>query len=93
MANIGSSVKKLRKNVKKVDPLMGGDKLLDQAGLPTILGEEAGILNTPEIPEPEEQTVIPIPDDSLRANEARRRRARRAQTGRQSTRLTEGLGG
>lgn len=48
---------------------------------------------TPEIPEPEEQTVIPIPDDSLQANEARRRRARRAQTGRQSTRLTEGLGG
>lgn len=93
MSGFSGTVKKLRKRVKKVDPLMGGDKLLDKAGLPTVLGEETGIFNQPEIPEPEEQTVIPIPDDSLQANEARRRRARRAQSGRQSTRLTEGLGG
>lgn len=51
------------------------------------------LMMTPDIPEPEAQTVIPIPDESLQADEERRRRARTSRTGRQSTRLTEGLGG
>lgn len=48
---------------------------------------------TPEIPEPEEETIIPIPDESKAALEARRRRAKSSRTGRDSTILTEGLGG
>ena len=49
-------------------------------------------LFTPDIPEPEEQPIMPIPDDSLASNEARRRRAKQSRTGRNSTILT-GLGG
>ena len=47
----------------------------------------------PEIPELEEQPVIPIPDESMAANQARRRRTRQSRTGRRSTILSEGLGG
>jgi hypothetical protein len=49
-------------------------------------------LMTPDIPEPEEQPIMPLPDEALQANEARRRRAKQSRTGRQSTILT-GLGG
>lgn len=48
---------------------------------------------TPEVPELEEETIIPIPDESRAALEARRRRAKSSRTGRDSTILTEGLGG
>jgi len=54
--------------------------------------EDVGDAFTPEIPVPEEQPVLPIPDEALQANESRRRRSRRSRTGRQSTILT-GLGG
>lgn len=47
---------------------------------------------TPDIPEPEQQPIMPLPDEEARENEARRLRARRSRTGRQSTILT-GLGG
>lgn len=82
---------------KRLNPLYGDFDETSPAHNP-IAGtkQSAGdvtALFTPDIPEPEEQPVIPIPDESLQANEARRRRAQRASTGRQSTRLTEGLGG
>lgn len=47
---------------------------------------------TPDIPVPEKQPIIPIPDEQAQADEARRRRARQSRTGRNSTILT-GLGG
>ena len=55
--------------------------------------EDLGEAFTPEIPVPPEETIIPIPDESLAATEARKRRAKSSRTGRQSTILTEGLGG
>jgi hypothetical protein len=49
---------------------------------------------SPNIPVPEEQPVMPIPDASLQATQLRRRRARQSRTGRNSTILTGGrLGG
>jgi len=56
---------------------------------------DATSLFTPEIPELPEETIIPIPDESTAALEARKRRAKAASTrsGRDSTILTEGLGG
>jgi hypothetical protein len=53
--------------------------------------EDIGLV--PEIPEPEEQVIIPIPDENSAALEAKRRRAKAPKTGRDSTILTEGLGG
>ena len=50
-------------------------------------------LFTPDIPEPEEQTIIPIPTASTAETQARKRRARSRSSGRSSTILTEGLGG
>lgn len=47
----------------------------------------------PDIPTPEEATIIPIPDQNIAALEARRRRASASRTGKSSTILTEGLGG
>lgn len=35
---------KLKKVIKKVDPLMGGDKILDQLGLPSVFGDEFGMV-------------------------------------------------
>ena len=48
---------------------------------------------TPDIPVPEEDPLIPLPTASTAANEARKRRAKSKTSGRQSTILTEGLGG
>lgn len=49
----------------------------------------------PEIPElpAAEETIIPIPDENELALESKRRRAKSSRTGRDSTILTEGLGG
>jgi|GEM_PF-3742261 len=52
-----------------------------------------GGLFTPDIPVPEEDPLIPLPTASTAANEARKRRAKSKTSGRQSTILTEGLGG
>ena len=35
-------VKKATKFVRKIDPLMGGDVVLDAVGLPSVFGEEHG---------------------------------------------------
>ncbi len=48
---------------------------------------------TPEIPTPEDPVIIPIPDENTATLEAKRRRSRAPKTGRDSTILTEGLGG
>lgn len=54
---------------------------------------EAGEKITGTPPAPEEPTIVPIPDENAAELEARRRRARAKTSGRQSTILTEGLGG
>ncbi len=55
--------------------------------------EDFGMAFTPEIPVPEEETIIPIPDAATASLDAKRRRAKSTRTGRESTILTEGLGG
>lgn len=40
--------KKAFKNLKKLDPLQGGDVILDKLGLPSLTGSEFGLLNGPE---------------------------------------------
>lgn len=55
--------------------------------------QDLGDLFTPDIPTPEEETIIPLPNESVANLEARRRRAKKAGSGRSSTILTEGLGG
>ena len=50
-------------------------------------------LFTPDVPEPEEETIIPIPSDRESQLKARKKRARTKTSGRESTILTEGLGG
>jgi len=55
--------------------------------------EDISTVFTPEIPVPEEQTIIPIPNSRVAENEAKKRRARNTRSSRSSTILTEGLGG
>ena len=55
--------------------------------------EDIGEAFTPEVPVPEEQTIIPIPTASTAQTDSRKRRARGRSSGRSSTILTEGLGG
>ena len=87
----------IAKTAKKVHSLPRIKKVAQQAYNPLNIletgAEELGEAFTPEIPEPEEQTIIPIPTESTAALEAKKRRARAKSTGRQSTILTEGLGG
>lgn len=54
--------------------------------------DDLGKAFTPEIPIPEEDTIIPIPDESSAKLAARRKKAKQ-NSGRDSTILTEGLGG
>lgn len=81
-------------NVKQI-----GENLKTSTGLPNLAMDTEGSLDdiqsafTPDIPVPEEPTIIPIPDERVSELEARRRRARRGSSGRESTILTEGLGG
>jgi hypothetical protein len=87
---------KLKKIIKKVDPLMGGDKILDKVGLPSMFGDENGfvqepvemgatqIASAPEAPTEVDGGVLAARDDE------RRRRA--AAAGQNSTILTGGLG-
>ncbi len=55
--------------------------------------EDLGEVFTPEIPVPEEETIIPIPDERSSELEAKKRRARSRSSGRSSTILTDRLGG
>jgi hypothetical protein len=77
----------LAKTVKKVtNPKYLKDKLKSVA-------EDIGDTFKPEVPVPEEQTIIPIPTASTSKTEARKKRAKGRASGRSSTILTEGLGG
>lgn len=81
------SVKKMGKDIGKkpwkgLDPSIGKEPI-----------NQTTMLFEPDIPMPEEQTIIPLPTESVANLEARRRRAKKAGSGRSSTILTEGLGG
>lgn len=68
---------KLKKIIKKVDPLMGGDAILDKVGLPSMFGDEFGFVqeqkaisgSTVEAP-----AAAPVAAEGLDAREAQRRR-------------------
>lgn len=80
MKRVGKDVAK--KPWKGLDPSIGVDGI-----------KQTGMLFEPEIPELPEDVIIPIPDEQTAALEARKRRAKGVRTGRESTILTEGLGG
>lgn len=90
---------KLGKKLKKIDPLRGGDVILEKAGLPTFTGEgDKNIFPTAEVPEApavKEPTAMPTADDESIERARRRRLAQQARgAGRSSTILsdTETLG-
>lgn len=96
MSNLKQTVKNIYGRAEKdVKDTFDGDifATIDPVGHVEDSFEDIETAFTPEIPEPEEETIIPIPDESKAALEARRRRARSSRTGRDSTILTEGLGG
>lgn len=100
MAGAKKTLKKIRKRAVPtaksfINPLKGdiGESIRVPFGGVERSAEDVGDLFTPDIPIPEEETIIPIPDERTAQLEARRRRARRGGTGRESTILTEGLGG
>lgn len=83
---------KLKKIIKKVDPLMGGDAILDKVGLPSMFGDEFGMVKdeaaiatgstvaAPDAPTEVDAGVLAARDDE------KRRRA--AASGQNSTILT-----
>lgn len=87
---------KLKKIIKKVDPLMGGDKILDKVGLPSMFGDENGFVQEPVemgatqiASAPEAPTEV---DGGVLAAREDERRRRAAAAGQNSTILTGGLG-
>lgn len=87
---------KLKKIIKKVDPLMGGDAILDKVGLPSVFGDENGFVQEPvEIGANQVASAPEAPTEVdggvLAARESERRR-RAAAAGQNSTILTGGLG-
>jgi len=87
---------KLKKIIKKVDPLMGGDKVLDSLGLPSVFGDKHGFVQEPVemganqvASAPEAPTEV---DGGVLAARESERRRRAAAAGQSSTILTGGLG-
>jgi hypothetical protein len=87
---------KLKKIIKKVDPLMGGDKILDSLGLPSVFGDKHGFVQEPVemganqvASAPEAPTEV---DGGVLAARESERRRRAAAAGQNSTILTGGLG-
>lgn len=70
---------KAKKIIKKVDPLMGGDVILDKLGLPSVLGDKNGFLAEPVVPETgsvaaASSTPTAVSEDTQAARDAQRRR-------------------
>ena len=87
---------KLKKIIKKVDPLMGGDAILDKVGLPSVFGDEQGFVQEPiemgatqVAAAPDAPTEV---DGGVLAARDDERRRRAAAAGQNSTILTGGLG-
>ncbi|MCY1444475.1 hypothetical protein D9M71_609480 [compost metagenome] len=88
--------KNITKVVKKLDPLMGGDKVLDKLGLPSLMGEKNGVMATPEVATATAAgTSVPAAttsSDSVQAALEAERRRRLAASGQNSTILTGNTG-
>ena len=86
---------KLKDTIKKVDPLMGGDKILDAVGLPSVFGEENSIFGQEVVTTGSTVTAPDAPTEVdagvLAAREDERRR-RLAAAGQNSTILTSSSG-
>lgn len=71
---------KAKKIIKKLDPLMGGDKILDKLGLPSVMGDKNGFLAEPaalasgSTVQAPESTPTAVSSDTEAAREAQRRR-------------------
>ena len=91
--------KKAKKLWKKIDPLMGGDVILDKLGLPSIGGEKYGFLAEPEIASAAGSEAVAQPaasptavsDETMDAREAMRKR-QLAAAGMSGTVLTSSSG-
>lgn len=103
MGGATKAIKNLSKKIKKVDPLRGGDALLEKAGLPTVTGEgDKSIFGAdPTMPEAGQQLTpagVPTIDDARAAADQsdllRRRRGRAATilTGRSGDTSTVNVG-
>lgn len=80
----GNAFGAIGKKISKIDPLRGGDKILEMAGLPTLTGQgDKNILGST----PEQETITvpgaPTTDSAMAADDASRSLARRR--GRSST--------
>lgn len=83
----GAAFGGIGKKISKIDPLRGGDKILEMAGVPTLTGQgDKNILGA--TPEATDVSVPSAPtiDDAVVADDASRALARRR--GRQSTVLS-----
>ena len=90
--------KKAKKLWKKIDPLMGGDVILDKLGLPSLGGEEHGFLAEPAAMETGSTAVAQpaasptaVSDETMDAREAMRKR-QLAAAGMSGTVLTSSSG-
>lgn len=67
--------------IKKIDPLRGGDAILDKLGLPSLMGEKNGLMTDNDLvlqsgsTTPEQATNIASDVQSARNDEKRRRAA------------------
>lgn len=91
MGGAASSIGKIAKKIKKVDPLRGGDVLLEKVGLPSLTGEgDKGIFGAAptEATEGAQLTPVAAPttDDARQA--AEQANIMRRRRGRASTLLT-----
>lgn len=70
---------KLKKNIKKIDPLLGGDVILDKLGLPSMFGDDFGFVQDPVDPvtgsvAAVEAAPTAVSDETQAARDAQRKR-------------------
>ena len=94
----GSAIKKVTNVIKKIDPLRGGDVILDKLGLPNLMGDKEGMLNDPAVATPaaaaagSAAAAPTTSSDSVQAAVEAERKRRLAQSGQGSTILTGSAG-
>lgn len=99
----GKSIKKLVNKVVDLDPLRGGDVILEGLGLPNLTGENTGMLNKAEREKAAAEaasgstvtattTAPTTSSDSVQAAVDAERRRRLAQSGQNGTILTGSSG-
>lgn len=91
MGGVGKTLNKVHSVVSKLDPaIKAGDKVATKLGLPTI----DSLTAEPEVPELDQTTVIPTEDsDAIAAARRRKTAEQMSRSGRQSTILSDRLGG